>query len=157
MELSIERTLESLISTIGLGRHSAIIIAFLGIIYFLLNQVYKSVNYKFYKIPKKYFNLIDFRELVIYSIIIIIIVFIVSYSFLDVIKSSIILNFLLFIFIVALAVADIFYKFFDKNIKISSNVDKHKITKLIFDNMFFVLYFILLLFILQYFCAILIL
>lgn len=142
MELSIERTLESLMSTIGLGRHSAIIIAFLGIIYFLLNQVYKSVNYKFYKIPKKYFNLIDFRELVIYSIIIIIIVFIVSYSFLDVIKSSIILNFLLFIFIVALAVADIFYKFFDKNIKISSNVDKHKITKLIFDNMFFVLYFI---------------
>lgn len=135
MELSIERMMESLLSAIGLGRHSAIIIAALGMIYFVLDQTYKSVNYKFYKIPRKYFKLINFRDLVIYSIIIIIIVFIVSYSFLDVIKSSIILNFLLFIFILALAVADIFYKFFDKNIKIATSLNKHKLTKRIFDNM----------------------
>lgn len=142
MELTIEQMMESLISAIGLGRHSAIIIAALGMIYFVLDQTYKSINYKFYKIPRKYFKLINFRELVLYSIIIIIIVFIVSYSFLDVITSSIILNFLLFIFILALAVADVFYKFFDKNIKITTSLNKHKLTKLIFDNMFFVLYFI---------------
>lgn len=142
MELSIERMMESLISAIGLGRHSAIIIAALGMIYFVLDQTYKCVNYKFYKIPRKYFKLINFRDLVLYSIIIIIIVFIVSYSFLDVITSSIILNFLLFIFIIALAVANVFYKFFDKNIKTNSSLNKHKLTKRIFDNMFFVLYFI---------------
>lgn len=134
MELSIERMVEGLISAIGLGRHSAKIIAVLSIIYFVLDRTYKCVNYKFYKIPRKYFKLITFRELVIYSIIIIIIVFIVSYSFLDVIKSSIILNFLLPIFIVALAVADFFHKFIDKNIKITTSLNKNKLTKLIFDN-----------------------
>ena len=59
MELSIERMMESLLSAIGLGRHSAIIIAALGMIYFVLDQTYKSVNYKFYKIPRKYFKLIN--------------------------------------------------------------------------------------------------
>lgn len=86
MDAFLEKLISNLITAGGIiqiTQYKGIIFATILVIYFLMDKSYKQNNAKFYNIPDKYFIYNTFREFIVNSIFIFLILLSLGYMFIE--------------------------------------------------------------------------